>query len=185
MREIITNWNLVSGGGHVSVMYFVASDPVATQRTNLNTMWTAIKALQSTNTLYDIALSGREIESTTGALTGAWSTGAVLNGAGSNGTTPVPDVAQALIQWRTSQIVNGRFLRGRTYVPGIATGQVVGGNVAGGAVTILLNAASALAGSTTPPHIWHRPVSGSGGNSYATSSVTIWSEFAMLKRRRN
>jgi len=184
-REIITRWTLPSGSGHVSVMYFDAAGSVATQRTNLHTFWTAVKAFQSTSTIYVIDTAGRELDWQTGVLTGAWSEASVKNGAGGAGSVSVPDADQALLQWRTSTIVNGRFLRGRTFIPGLGIGHTTGGNILGTTATSLVNAGAALIGSTTPLSIWHRPVAGSGGQSIAASTVTCWSEFAVLRRRRH
>ena len=184
LREIITDWSLPSGAGHASVMYFDAAQPVADQRSQLNTFWTGVKAFQATTAVYVIRGAGREIESTTGALTGAWTHGTVYNGAGGAGTTPVPDASQALIQWHTPLIVNSRFLRGRTFVPALGSGHMSAGNVLPTTVTSLTTLASALAAATGQLRIWHRPVAGSGGADFAVSSVTVWSEFAVLRRRR-
>lgn len=185
IREILTDWTLPSGSGHVSVMYFNPADPIATQRTNLHTFWTAVKAFQSTGTIYVIRTTGRELDVNTGVLTGAWSEASVKNGAGGAGSVSVPDADQALLQWRTPTIVNGRFLRGRTFVPGLGIGHTSGGNVLPTTATALAGAAAALVGSATPPHVWHRPIAGSGGQSVAANTVTCWSEFAILRRRRH
>jgi len=184
LREIITDWTLPSGGGHASVMYFDATQPVADQRLALNTFWTSVKAFQATGAVYTIRGAGRDLESTDGALAGAWSHGTVYQGAGGAGSVPVPDSSQALIQWHTPLIVGRRFLRGRTFVPALGSGHMAGGNVLGTTVTALTNAGATLAAATAGLRIWHRPVAGSGGADMAVSSVTCWTEFAVLRRRR-
>jgi len=165
-------------------MYFDAAQPVATQRLQLNTFWTGVKAFQATGATYVIRTAGRDIESTDGSLAGAWDHATVYNGSGGAGSVPVPDVAQALIQWHTPLIVNRRFLRGRTFIPALGSGHMTGGNVLGTTVSSLTTLAAALASATGGLRIWHRPITGSGGADFAVSSVTVWSEFAALRRRR-
>jgi hypothetical protein len=184
IREITTEWTLPSGSGHLSVMYFDAGVAVAAQRTALHTFWTSVKALQSTTTVYNISGAGRELDEASGLLTGSWTESSVKNGAGGSGSVSVPDAVQALIQWRTVTITNGRFLRGRTFVPGLGIGQTSGGNVIGTAVTTLQTAANALIASGAALDVWHRPVAGSGGAKDAVSTASIWTEFAVLRRRR-
>jgi hypothetical protein len=184
IREIVTDWTLPSGAGHVSVMYFDTTPTVVSQRAFVNNFWNSVRALQSTTTIYRIREAGRELDSATGALTGAWTEGTVFNQAGSAGTTPVPDATQALVQWRTATIVNGRFLRGRTFIPGLGSGQMQGGNVIGSAVTAINAAATALVSSSAVLSVWHRPIAGSGGSQVPATAATVWTEFAVLRRRR-
>lgn len=185
VREITTEWTLPSGAGHLSVMYFSTTPSVASQRTALHTFWTAVKALQSTTTIYVISTDGRELDEGTGLLTAAWSEGSVKNGAGGSGSVPVPDATQGLLQWRTNAIVGGRFLRGRTFVPGLGIGQTALGNILPAAATTLNTAATALIASGADLKVWHRPVAGSGGLTDSVTSATVWSELAVLRRRRH
>lgn len=184
VREILTTWTLPSGGSHKSVMYFDTVPAIAVQRAALNTFWNSIRVLQSTGTVYRIDEVGRELDTATGVLTGAWAEGTVYNQAGSSGSVPVPDAAMMLIQWRTGNITNGRFVRGRTFVPGLGIGQTTGGNVIPSAITTANAAATALIGSAAKLYVWHRPVAGSGGGNVLVTQATIWSEFAVLRRRR-
>lgn len=184
VREILVDWTLVSGSGHVSVYYFDATVAVATQRNFLNTFCTQVKAFQSTGTVFVIRTTGRELDVTTGTLTGAWTESTVYNGAGGAGSVPVPDASQALVQWRTNTIVAGRFLRGRTFIPGLGIGHAVGGNVLGTTATAIANAGQTLAASAAVLQVWHRPIAGSGGSAAPVTTASCWSEFAVLRRRR-
>jgi hypothetical protein len=184
IREIRTLWLLPTGSNHVSVMYFDSATAVASQRTALQTFWTAVKALQSNVCSYTIDTAGRELDDATGTLTGSWSEGSAKTGTGANGGPQVADATQGLIQWRTGTIVNGRFVRGRTFVPCIASSQEIGGNLASASVTALQSAANALIAAGVGLKVWHRPIAGSGGSAPAVGTASIWTEFAVLRRRR-
>jgi len=146
---------------------------------------TAVKASLSNQVSYLIETSGRELDDTTGALTGAWSETSAKTGTGTSATQPVADSTQLLFRWGTGFIVNGRFLRGRTFIPGFFQGGVSGGNVLAAQVTGLTTVAQALATDAASLQVWHRPVAGAGGNAVQTSSGSLWSELAVLRRRRN
>lgn len=184
LREINTQWGGSSGGVHFSVMYFDASVAVASQRTALQTFWTAIKPILSPRWGYTILTTGRELDDATGTLTGAWTESSTKNGVGTGGTEQVADASQALIQWRTATIVNGRFLRGRTFIPGLQSASLSSGNLLAASQTVIQNAANALIASATALEIWHRPITGSGGSSDAVSTATVWGELAVLRKRR-
>lgn len=184
VREIVTDWVTPAGTGMATVMYFAPSTTVTIQRSFLNTFWNSIRGLQSTGTTFTIRTTGRELDETTGALTGAWSEPTVFVASGAGGSIPVPDATQALIQWRTGVIVGSRFVRGRTFLPGLASGNLQGGNLIPSGASVILAAATALAASSADLRVWHRPISGSGGSSQKVTSATVWNEFAVLRRRR-
>lgn len=184
IREITTIWGLPSGTGHVSVMYFSTTPTIASQRTALQAFWTTIGPSLASTVGWTVATTGRELDAQTGVLTGAWSENTAKAGFGTGGSVPIPDAAMLLIQWRTGTIVNGRFLRGRTFIPGASTGAVVGGNVTPAVTTAMVNAGSTLAGSAADLLVWHRPIAGSGGTGVTVTSVTAWSEYAVLRKRR-
>jgi len=184
IREITTEWTLPSGGGHLTVMYFEGGISVASQRTALQAFWTTVKGAQTTTCSYVISTQGRELDDATGTLTGSWSEASAKTGSGAINTTPVADATQALIQWRTATITGGRFLRGRTFVPALGATQITGGNLQAPTITLFQGAANTLIASAAGLVIWHRPISGSGGLHDAVSTATVWSEFAVLRRRR-
>lgn len=184
IREITTQWTLPSGGGHLTVMYFEAGIAVASQRTALQTFWTAIKNSLDSGASYVISTQGRELEDSTGTLVGSWTETSAKVGTGLNTGEPVADATQGLIQWRTASIIGGRFLRGRTFVPGLANTVEVNGNLQAATVTAFNTAANALIASAAGLVVWHRPIAGSGGSHDAVSTASTWTEFAVLRRRR-
>jgi len=184
IREIVTDWVLPSGSGHVSVMYFDTAPTPVSQRAFINNFWNSIRPLQAIGCTFNIRTSGRELDETTGTLTGAWAEPTVFTASGTSGSVPVPDTSQMLVQWRTGTIVGGRFLRGRTFVPALGIGQTSGGNVIPSAMASAVAASNALVASSAALQVWHRPISGSGGSAVPATSSSIWSEFAFLRRRR-
>lgn len=191
VREIIVDWSLTSGSGHVSVFYFDASVAVLTQRNLLNTFLTQVKAFQSTGTVFTIRTSGKDLDETNGTMVAAWVESTAYNGAGAAGTVPVPDAVQALVQWRTQTIAAGRFLRGRQFLPGIGIGHAVGGNLLATTAVAIGNAGTTLAGSAAKLSVWHRPVKDPithvitrVGSQALVTGASCWGEFAVLRRRR-
>jgi len=183
-REIEVQWTTSNGPGKVSVLYFNAAVAVATQRTHLHTWLTNMMGALDTGTSYIISTSGREWDTATGALTGAWSEATTKVGAGTVGGEPVPDAIQMLYRWRTGTIVNGRFLAGRTFIPGCARINDLDGNLDNALAAGLESAGQTFASSAATPVVWHRPVSGSGGSEAQFQTCSVWREFAVLRRRR-
>lgn len=185
VREITVNWNTNAGGGFVSVFHFIEATSVSTQRSALATMLGSMDAYLQSSVSWSVAQEGRERDTATGALTGAWSDAPLLLGTGAISTgAPVPDAAQVLIRWGTGNIVDGRFLQGRTFIPGLTNGQTSGGNVNGTVLTAWQTAINTYLAAAVQPAVWHRPKNGAGGALWAIESGTVWPEFAVLRRRR-
>lgn len=183
-REILVDWTLASGSGKVSVFMFDPTPTIAAQRTALQTWLTAVKAHLDNSASYVIRTDGREMDDTTGALTGSWSETSAKTGTGGGTLEPVADATQMLVRWKTPTIVNGRFLQGRTFIPGLAASNEAGGNLASATSTSVQTANNALIASVSGLGVWHRPVSGSGGLFDLATTSNVWSELAVLRRRR-
>nr|CRY97804.1 hypothetical protein [uncultured prokaryote] len=184
VREILVDWTGPGAGDKVSVFHFIEATPVADQRSALAAFLNACDAELTTTTTWTIRQEGRELDTATGALVGAWTDSTPHTGSGGNGTAVVADATQVLIRWNTGNIVGGRFLKGRTFLPGLATIEVNGGNLNPAARTTFLNAAAAFIAAAVQVAVWHRPQSGSGGAVWAVETADVWSELAVLRRRR-
>jgi len=165
------------------MMYDLAGD-VAIQRAELGTFLGAVDAFLDSNAVWTVETSGRELDDTTGTLTGVWSNATAQTGAGATAGQCVPDSAQVLLRWFTDAIVGGTFLRGRTYIPGLSTANILDGNLAVATVTGIQTAINNFMTATETFGIWHRPVGGAGGAFELVSTGSVWSEFAVLRRRR-
>lgn len=183
-REIEVNWTTSNGAGKVSVFYFNAAIAVATQRTALETFLDTCMGAIDTGTSFVVATAGREWDSNTGALTGAWTDSTVRSGAGTIAGEPVPDAIQILFRWGTGAIANGRFVAGRTFMPGCARINDLDGNLDNAIAASLQGNGQTFATSGATPVVWHRPVAGSGGSEHQMNSCNVWREFAVLRRRR-
>lgn len=183
-REIVVDWTTAAGGGRASVFMFGTVSTIADQRASLNAFQQSIDNLLTPDNTWSIRTSGRELDDATGALTGTWTDGTTYTGVGAVAGEPVPDASQILIRWRTDHIVGGRFLQGRTFIPGCVVGNIENGNLSSAAQTVAAGAAQALVDSADQLGVWHRPSSGSGGVFWAADSGTVWSELAVLRRRR-
>lgn len=184
-REILVDWTTASGSDHRSVMFFDLSGAVATQRAALKAFLDTIKSQLDNGVTWTIETSGRELDDTTGALTGQWSESTASTGVGVVNGEPVPDAAQVVMQWRTGVIVNGRFLQGRTYIPGLTAAQLSDGNVSATTISAWTTAGTTLEGVANGLQVWHRPVSGSGGQASNVLSAAVWPELGVLRRRRS
>lgn len=183
-REITVDWTTDAGAGFVSVLYFNAGVAVATQRSALNTFLGSIDGALDAGTTWTVATGGREWDSNTGALTGAWTNTTSYTGVGGVAGEAVPDACQLLFRWQTNTVVNGRFLTGRTYIPGCGLINVDEGNVEESIRAAIEGNGNTFAASGATPVVWHRPVAGSGGQEVQMASCSVWEEFAVLRGRR-
>ena len=184
-REILVDWNTDAGTGLVSVFMFLTPTAVADQRAALNTFLGTIDAGLANTIGWVIRTSGREMDDASGNLTGVWGHSTAYTGAGGGTGEPVPDASQALFRWATDHIVNGRFLKGRTFIPGVVAAAVVNGNMAAGTQNDFTAAGQALIDDAVQLAVWHRPVAGAGGVAWTADTCSVWSELAVLRRRRH
>lgn len=184
MYEVLTNWATPSGGGKYSVMYFDESNALTDIRSELKSMWDAMASVLDTETVYTVRTTGRIIDEVTGALTGEWSEPTLKTGAGLASGQPLADATQALIRWNTGVVVGGRFLKGRTFVPGLSSTTSNNGNVSPAAITALQTGAAFMGPAGAQLGVWHRPKGGTGGALHPITSSSVWTEFAVLRRRR-
>lgn len=184
-REILVDWITPAGGGRVSVFMFTGGNPVADQRSALNDFLVEASTSLTDGVSWDIRLEGRNMDDATGALTSLWSEPTVYGGTGDQAGQPVPDAAQVLYRWGTGEIVNGRFLQGRTYVPGFYVTGLSAGNLSAGTVAGQGANAQALVDAAVGLGVWHRPVLGAGGVFHDAITGSVWSELAVLRRRRS
>lgn len=185
VREILVDWTTASGGGKVSVLYFLEATTVAEQRAALGTWLGGLAGGLHSTTQYSVRTEGRELDTSTGALTGAWVEPTVYAGAGTaSGGQPIADATQVLVRWQTGNIVGGRFLQGRTYIPGLMTSNVAGGNLAPTVRSAYAGHSGNLVSAAVQLAVWHRPTGGAGGEAWAVEAASVWTELAVQRRRR-
>jgi hypothetical protein len=117
------------------------------------------------------------------AVTGVTST----SGSGTNTTEALPPSQMGLIRWHTAGVVSNRVLRGRTFVGPVTQDANDNGVLTSGAKADLQAAADAyIAAANSIPVVWHRPSPGGLDGSFsAITTASVWSEFAVLRGRRD
>jgi len=88
------------------------------------------------------------------------------------------------VNWGTDVFIAGRRLKGRTYVVPAPGAFETNGTLTAGAISSVGDAARAFAVTgTVPVVVWHRPVLGAGGSSFAITTVQITDRPAILRSR--
>lgn len=183
-REILVDWTTPAGTGFRTVTYWDQSLSVSPQRDALGALFGSIDNLIDSNTVWTVETSGRQVDDSTGTLTGVWSEASAETGAGTVAGQCVPDAAQILLRWNTTDIAGGRFVKGRSFVPGLSTASVTEGNLSAAAVTAFQTAVNTFIAANVGFGIWHRPVNSAGGSFHDVVTGSVWPEFAVLRRRR-
>jgi hypothetical protein len=183
-REILTDWTTPAGSGFRTVTFWDSAVAVEGQRAKWQAFLETINGMLVDGAQWVIRTEGREMDNTTGTLTGAWSDGTAQLGGGAGAGECVADATQILVRWNTETIVNGRFLRGRTFIPGAQQAALANGNLTAGNVTAINAACTAMLTDNEGFGIWHRPVNSAGGSFSLATSGNGWSELAVLRQRR-
>ena len=120
------------------------------------------------------------VDSTTGLTTGQDDTGAGGTVDCSSSTDALPTATALLVQWRTGTFFTGRELRGRIFIAGMTEGNSTGGKPDASSLAVwqpfvdtLLDDGQLAVYSPTK-HQWA-----------SISSGTIWTEWAVMRSRRD
>ena len=184
IREILVDWTTPAGGGFRTVTYWEDTASVASQRAALGALLGSVDAFLDSNAVWTIETAGKVLDEDTGILTGVWSEPTAQTGAGATAGQCVPDAAHVLLRFATNTIFGGRFVKGRAFIPGLSTANILDGNLAVATVTGINTALATFVAAAPTFGVWHRPQGGTGGLHAAIASATVWSEFAVLRRRR-
>jgi len=188
MFRVRTVFTGVPGTPWLSTMYFNDTGGTAQQAANAaGGYWGAIDALMGSQVDWATEADVSVINAVTGTLEGVEST-TPLTGLGALATELIGFATQALCRWRTGTVVNGRNLRGRTFIPGLTTTSADDGQlISGHRVAIAAAAAALIADANSELVIWHRPNPDTGSLGLAAPVVTgtAWTEFAVMRSRRD
>ena len=121
----------------------------------------------------DLALSGEQ--------TGAFST-TPQTAVGQASGDPLPYATQGLMRLFTPSFINGRQIRGRAFIPGAVEAASTGAVPIAGYLTAVNSAGGALLGGAAPQlAVWSRTHAAAS----AVASVSTWSQWAVLRSRRD
>lgn len=180
----IIQWASEGSPGGVTVLHSASAADVAAFQGAFGTAWGVFDTQFSVGTSWSHDGTWRQLDTVTGQLLGAGTTGSTAGATGAGVGEPVANVAQVLVRLTTSAVVAGRFLQGRFYMPGYAAAGTQNGEVG---PTQANNIGDQLDAAGVPAtlQIWHRPTNGAGGAAEPVTGISVWSEFAVLRSRRN
>lgn len=182
MYRVRTVFQGVTGSPWVSTAAFDESVGTAQQAvTAVGAFWNAVDSLMEASVTWSTNADVETVTASTGQVTAVTATTPVT-GNGTAATTGLPVATQGLVRWRTGVYVGGREIRGRWFIPGLSTAQNNDGAPTAAAVLTINNAASALiADPDTRLMIWSRK----NGQQISVTSGTAWTQFAVLRSRRD
>lgn len=98
---------------------------------------------------------------------------------GTSSPTSMPDQTALLVRWKTGTWVNGRQVTGRTYLP--YPSQSTGGGAPSNTVVNDITAQANTLIAAIDLCIWSR----TAGAVYPITSASVWTEYAVQRRRRD
>jgi len=182
LRRLPVTWSGLTGLPGVSIFY---SDFGVDAGASLAPFFSSISNRFPNGLSWSLPASGDVIEDTTGAVTGAFTSGTTVSQTGSGGAGAYAAGVGIAITWQTDDIFNGRRLKGRTFMcPLLASEFQTDGTVTAACITTLSAAATTLV-ATDDLRIWHRPSpGGSDGDSGAVVGFSIADRVTALRSRR-
>lgn len=193
----------VNGGG-VQTFHFSNTPGTAAQLcAAVDAFWRYNAVVFYTGTTFSISSEVEHFDDATGILNGV-STGTATTVPGAGTPEALSPATQGLIRWRTGIISDGREIRGRTFLPAM----VAAGNDDGKPIAATLSVFNTMAnGLITDANselaIWRRPrkarpqigspgdpwylpaQSARAGSSAAVTSGAAWTQWAVLRSRRD
>lgn len=148
----------------------------------LRTFWDQIKGYITAGGNVTLVPECDQVDPATGFVTDTFPV--TFAAVATTGNAPLPKATQGLIRLRTSAFNSGKRLQGRLFIPALANDAQVGGVPSGPFVASLDSAAETLATSLAAAGDW-----GIYSRKYrsfaALSSITVWTQFAVLRSRRD
>ena len=195
MIRVKTTFTGVTGSPYFSQFNFIGNDgtdSVANANASLTAtknFWVQMNGAMATSLSWTHLGTCDVVDPASGKIT-AQVAGTTQTGAGTGGTSMLPQEVQALIRWDTGLYPVKRRLVGHTFVPGLVQGACASnGSPAALMTTCATNAIPALLTAPTLVKfvIWHRPAEGAttGGVTAVPGSGSLGTKFAVLKSRRD
>lgn len=181
MLRVTTLWTAGNGGPYYTNMYFggeeQAEAETAADATGLffSTIGDRIAATTDGTVLPEVDIVSEATGQTTGTLI-TTPTAILTTGTGAF----LPFATQGLVRVRTGEFINGRELRGRIFLPSVTDANMTGGKPSASYITDVNDAAAALI-AATQFGVYSRV-----HNTFRNAnSASMWSDFAVLRSRRD
>lgn len=175
------------GGGGASTIYSLSSSTPQIVADAIDAFLVSLKAGLSSQVSMVQSPEVRVISDGDGTLQQVFNVNVDPAVQGNVAGQPVADASQILFRWNTGSIVAGRRLVGRTFVPGLPVGSLAGGNLSAASAADFATKGNNLINSLTGTNklvVWHRPKAGVGGITFPMTGCSVWTEMAVLRRRR-
>lgn len=186
IQQWALQWGLQSGLNGETILHTDNTQAPGTRATGFQTFITGLMANLTDQVTLALPSEVRLIDDTDGSLVSANAITPAAATPGSVTSEPVNDATQALVRLQTGSVYQGRRVQGRLFIPGVPSAALVDGNLSAAMIASLTTATAPLVAASLGVVIWSRPrPSGTPGASFDVSSRTVWSELAVLRRRRN
>jgi hypothetical protein len=185
LNKIACSWQSFPGAPGVSTFYTFGGN-LDNDTAALRSFWNSLVAILPIGLTIQVPGVGDVIDDATGLITNSWnasSTPAIVTG---TGNASYAGNAGAIVHWLTGGVAGGHRVRGRTFlVPLTNNAFDTQGSIATATLTTIRNAATTLiSGMAGDMRVWHRPVGGAGGSSFAVLSSTVPDLAITLRSRR-
>jgi hypothetical protein len=179
LHQIRVTWTGLSGLPGVSTFYSSGDKDVTIAA--IRTFFEGIATSLPSAVRINYPTSGVDVDISTGAVTGAWTSLSRAATAGTNtGLFAAP--AGAVVNWRTGFYLGGRELRGKTFlVPLSGSAYQSDGTLVDTVRQGIQDAATTLIGSTVPPRIWSRKQ----GADATVTAASVPDKVVILRSRRD
>ena len=181
LNRVRVTWSGVPGGG-LSTFYCVGTSPDVSA---LKTFFTSVAPYLPPAVSVSIPASGDTIESTNGALQGAWtgSGGGTVTGSGNSAYN---DSIGMTVVWNTTAIPAKHRLKGRTFICPLAQGFASTNGTLNDAIVGAVQLAAATLAAAGLLEIWHRPTKAlpNSGSFAVVSSAVVPDRVTALRSRR-
>lgn len=186
----------LAGAPYFSTIYTNGNAPADADAAapHMTTFWSGLKGLMTAGLTIALEPEVDSLLPETGQVVNTFAAGGWVNQV-TTGNAPLPKATQGLLRIRTDGFVAGRRVNGRLFLPALANDAQLGGVPSNALLTTLSSAANTLRTSLDATAsewvVWSRPkdADDSGparaGSSHAVTSVSVWTQFAVLRSRRD
>lgn len=186
IRCVLTGWN---GAPGYTNFYLSSIDPTACQALAdaAHTFFDSIKGQFPTSVRINFPTDVRQVDAATGDLGSVVTLASPPAEVVGLGTADFNAAAGATVTWLTTTPATSRLVTGRTYlVPLGGNFYESNGTPTSAGLTVIRNAAAALAAAVDPLFVvWRRPVAGAGGSVAPIVGSRVNDIGAVLKSRRD
>ena len=182
MYRVRTEFTGMQGAPWLSTMYFNDTGGTPQQAvTAVGAFWGAVDLHIDNEVDWTTLTDVETVAADSGQVVDITSTTPVT-GTGASSSEALPFATQALVRWRTGDFINGREIRGRTFIPGVTELFNDNGRPIAALVSTINTAAATLIGDANSLlDVWSRQ----NGLARAVVTGSAWSEFAILRSRRD